>query len=265
MNIKIIKQISYIFLTAALAFTLSSCVTTPSTRTPSAPLKTDEVVICESAQTSIFAKRAGVCHSVAPGETLWRIAKMYEVDVDTIKNSNKIRNVHDIDIGTKLYIPNAAPRKNVITLYPNNKWQYIIIHHSATDFGSSEQFNKVHLSKGWEGVGYHFVIDNGTAGKDNGQIETTPRWLKQSNGAHCKAGGMNEKGIGVCLVGNFSDDSISEKQMQTLVYLVSKLKTFYKIPDSHIMGHGQVPGAQTECPGVKFPWKRFWSLLNKAS
>ncbi|MBD3296494.1 MAG: LysM peptidoglycan-binding domain-containing protein, partial [Candidatus Omnitrophica bacterium] len=193
--------------------------------------------------------------------TLWRISKMYNVDYRGIQTANNIGDLTDIEIGTKLLIPGAAPRKHVITLYPSRKWKHIIIHHSATDYGNSEEFNRAHLNRGWKGIGYHFVIDNGTCGKSDGQIETSPRWIKQMNGAHCKASGMNKKAVGICLVGNFSKERVSRKQMASLVYLVSKLQDYYDIPDSHIVGHGDVRGASTECPGTRFPWKTFRSKL----
>lgn len=233
---------------------LSSCSTTRITKPPT------ETVIYESPNIPNFA-RQGVYHYVAPGETLWRIAKMYEVDMDEIRQVNSIRDVRDIDIGAKLYIPGAAPRKHVLTLYPSSKWKYIIIHHSATERGSAQEFNEAHLKRGWKGVGYHFIIDNGTLGKDDGQIETGPRWIKQEDGAHCKAGSMNEQGIGICLVGNFSRDRVSRGQMDSLVYLTNKLRKYYDIPKNRIIGHGKVTGANTECPGKKFPWKTFRSRL----
>ena len=162
---------------------------------------------------------------------------MYEVEVGTIKRVNRIRDISDIDIGTKLYIPDAASRKDLVTLYPNKKWKYIIVHHSATDRGNSELIDIAHKRRGWKSGGYHFVIDNGTYGKDDGQIETSPRWIKQQNGAHCKAGEMNSKGIGICLVGNFSEDRVSPRQMRALLYLVKQLKDYYRIPSSRILAH----------------------------
>lgn len=205
--------------------------------------------------------RQNLYHAVAPGETLWRICRMYEVDPDVIREINRISDVRDLDIGRKLYIPDAAPRKDVITLYPNKRWRYIIIHHSATDMGNSMNFNNAHLKRGWQGVGYHFIIDNGTCGKDDGQIETSPRWIKQMDGAHCKAGKMNIRGIGICLVGNFSKDKVSEAQMISLTRLVNEICRFYCIPTRRILGHSQVPGANTECPGTRFPWKKFWDKI----
>ncbi len=251
------NNIRFLLLFLVLPVLLSSCATP---RVARAPVSAGYDLVTLPPTPMI---REAVYHSVAPGETLWRIAKMYEVDISTIQQANNIRNVKDIDIGTRLYIPEASPRRHVITLYPNRKWKYIVIHHSATEVGNSLAFNAAHLRKGWQGVGYQFIIDNGTAGKDDGQIETSPRWIKQTDGAHCKANGMNTCGIGICLVGNFSKDSVSRKQMDSLVLLVNKLRKYYKIPKRNILGHGQVPGARTECPGTRFPWKTFRARLGR--
>lgn len=242
-----------------MVLTLSSCTTT--THYVETPQSAITVPIVKPVVTVPPSMRRGIYHSVSPGETLWRISRMYNVDAEIIKKANRITNVRDIEIGRRLYIPDAASRRHVITLYPSSRWKYIIIHHSATDFGSSSAFNNAHIKKGWKGVGYDFIIDNGTCGKDDGQIETTQRWIKQLDGAHCKAGGMNKKGIGICVVGNLSDDMISPRQMASLSYLVRTLKGYYNIPDRNIMGHGQVPGAQTECPGKRFPWSVFRSSM----
>lgn len=205
----------------------------------------------------------GMYHTVAPGETLWRISKMYGVDQDVLISVNQIKDVSNVEIGTKIYIPNASPMKHVITLYPSNKWKYIVVHHSATDMGSAEIFNTAHKNRGWDEIGYHFVIDNDTAGKSDGQIEIGPRWTKQVDGAHCKAASMNERGIGICLVGNFSKTRPTAAQMNSLVDLVNILRKYYGIPKYRIQGHGQVSGAKTECPGKMFPWNDFMSRLGK--
>jgi N-acetyl-anhydromuramyl-L-alanine amidase AmpD len=169
-------------------------------------------------------------------------------------------------MGEELRIPHAAEIKPVVTLYPSRKWHYIIIHHSGTEEGSALQFHRWHLHKGWDkGVGYHFVIDNGLGGeKQDGQIESTPRWIKQEDGAHCKAGEMNPRAIGICLVGNFDTDRVSRKQMESLVYLVNKLRRNYNIPLDRIIGHGKVHGASTHCPGKRFPWEEFMDRLKRS-
>ena len=208
--------------------------------------------------------RADAIHTVGPGETFWRIAKMYDVPLAEIMTANNIANPQDLKMGQRLTIPHAAKLKPVVTLYPSHKWEYIIIDHSATDEGSSLSFHHAHLKKGWDkGVGYHFVIDNATNEKQDGEIEATPRWIKQLDGAHCKASDMNVHAIGICLVGNFDNERLSRKQMDSLVYLVNLLSKNYKIPIRNIIRHGHVPGAATDCPGTNFPWKEFLEKLDK--
>lgn len=198
--------------------------------------------------------RRDMVHIVAPGETLWRIGKMYNVSPKQIMQANGLKDAGYLQKGQRLFIPNAASAVPVVTLYPSKKWKYIIIHHSATDEGSALYFDKSHNSRGWDGIGYHFVIDNGTKAKEDGQIEVSPRWLKQHDGAHCQASGMNNKSIGICLVGNFNEDLVSVKQMEALVYLVNRIRKYYRIPLNNVIGHSWVPGARTECPGKRFPW-----------
>jgi len=207
--------------------------------------------------------RHDVVHTVAPGETVWRLAKMYDVKERDILRANALKESSSLYLGQKLRIPHAAEPKAIIPLYPSKKWKYIIIHHTATDAGNSLIFNRAHLRRGFDrGIGYHFVIDNGSCGKGDGMIEVTPRWLKQQDGAHCKANDMNRQAIGIALVGNFDKDKVSQKQMEALVELVNLLRKYYHIPLSRIMGHGQVPGAATDCPGKRFPWKEFRQRLN---
>ena len=92
-------------------------------------------------------------------------------------------------------------------------------------------FDKEHRAKGWDGVGYHFVIGNGTNTGD-GQIEVAPRWPIQKWGAHAKTpdNRYNEYGIGICLVGNFDTARPTAKQMQSLEKLVAYLMQTYHIP-----------------------------------
>jgi N-acetyl-anhydromuramyl-L-alanine amidase AmpD len=186
---------------------------------------------------------------------------MYDVPIQDIMRANNLGKEEVLKKGQDILIPRAAPVVPVIPIYPSKKWKYIIIHHSATDEGSSLYFDKYHQDKGWEGIGYHFVINNGTGGKQDGQVEVSPRWIKQEDGRHCKAGGMNRIAIGICLVGNFNSEGPSKKQFEELVYLVNLLRRNYRIPLSRILGHSQVYGAKTDCPGRRFLWQEFRKRL----
>ncbi|MBD3245480.1 MAG: LysM peptidoglycan-binding domain-containing protein [Candidatus Omnitrophica bacterium] len=209
--------------------------------------------------------RQDMTHTVGPGETVWRIGKMYDVPAKEIMRRNRINDPRELAKGKKLVVPLAAAPVPIVTLYPSKKWKYIIIHHSATDEGDALVFDSSHRLRGFsQGLGYHFVIDNGSFDRHDGQIEMSPRWLKQQNGAHCRANRMNYRGIGVCVVGNFNKECVSEAQLDALVYLVNKLRRYYDIPLSRVIGHGQVKGARTDCPGKRFPWREFRRRLRTA-
>lgn len=143
-------------------------------------------------------------------------------------------------------------------------WKYIVIHHSGTSVGSLKRFDAYHRARGMEnGVAYHFIIDNGTCGTKDGQIEVTRRWEKQIHGGHCRQDTNNSIGIGICLVGNFQKTRPTEKQFWSLVWLVKKLMKGYNIPLKNVVGHEDMKGEHTICPGRYFPMKRLRNELKK--
>jgi len=131
---------------------------------------------------------------------------------------------------------------------PANHWTWIIIHHSDSDYGSAAIIDKWHRDRGFDELGYHFVIGNGTNSGD-GQIEVGPRWTKQKWGAHDNAldNRYNTNGIGICLVGNFNNTRPTPKQLHSLVRLVVYLMRKYDIPADRVLGHGETK--VTQCPG----------------
>jgi hypothetical protein len=170
----------------------------------------------------------------------------------------------------KVVKPAPKPRQNTVRNdFPKDwlppadvekKWTAIVLHHSATETGNSAIFDKMHREQNhWDGIGYDFVIGNGTDSGD-GDVEVTFRWRKQIAGAHC--GGTpgnwaNEDAVGICLVGNFDYRAPTTRQMESLLNLVRFLKTRYGISNSSIYGHKSTPGARvTDCPGNKFPIAR---------
>ena len=142
----------------------------------------------------------------------------------------------------------SAPRAWTPTV-KSNRWECIVIHHSATDFGGARRFDKGHKDKGWDDLGYHFVIGNGSDTRD-GLVEVGPRWKEQRHCAHCRSPEdyYNEHGIGICLVGNFDEDKPTAAQTQSLAKLVRFLCRKYNIPASRVYTHGGVTH-QTRCPG----------------
>jgi hypothetical protein len=146
----------------------------------------------------------------------------------------------------------------------NARWTCIVIHHSATPFGGARKFDNDHRAKGWDELGYHFVIGNGTD-TPNGAIEVGSRWTKQKHGAHCKTPDnfYNEHGIGICLVGNFDRQTPTAAQMASLAKLVSFLMSECSIPLGRVYGHGQCK--PTECPGRNFSMASLKQRLSAVS
>lgn len=121
--------------------------------------------------------------------------------------------------------------------------KYLIVHHSATarDTTTFEAVKKYHISKGWGDIGYHFFIT--PDGKVmSGRTENTI-------GAHCQADSMNFKSLGICLPGNFMTEVPTVQQLTSLLELLKKLISKYNIPKENVLGHREVSGASTACPG----------------
>ena len=192
------------------------------------------------------------------GETIWRLAETYNVRAEAIMKANRITDPSQLKVGTLVWIPTVRPATRTMPFLPDaNRWSYIVIHHSATEVGNAEMFDRGHRRRGfWNGLGYHFVIDNGTSGTQSGQIETSHRWIHQMDGAHCNVMDMNQKGIGICLVGNFDEERLPPEQFDSLVWLVRQLQIKYHISKQHVLQHRDVKNG-THCPGKNFPWSEF--------
>lgn len=141
----------------------------------------------------------------------------------------------------------------------NRRWKWIVIHHSATAEGGASSFGRSHARKWQNGLGYDFVIGNGSETRD-GEIEVGSRWLRQNegiDGAHAGVEKYNKQGIGICLVGDFDHHQPSPKQLAALRTLVQHLMQRYGIKKENILPHRDVKVGHTECPGKAFPFEAF--------
>ena len=176
--------------------------------------------------------------------------------------------------GLFIYLPFiSVERKVTITIdieklcrvnAEENEWKYVVLHDSATDEGNANNFDRYHREeKKWShGLAYHFVIGNGN-GSGNGEIEVGDRWKKQIHGAHTANMDLNRIAIGICLVGNFEEDSEpTDNQFKSLISLVTYLSKRYNIPNSRIVKHSQVIQKGTACPGKNFPYRQLIKELS---
>ena len=112
----------------------------------------------------------------------------------------------------------------------------LVVHCSDTENSknlSAMDIHKMHLSFGWEGVGYHKIIKR--SGKiENGRPEY---WV----GAHVK--GKNDISLGVCLIGR---DHFTKKQFISLEKVLKSWKFLY--PNAEIVGHKDTGNTKKTCP-----------------
>lgn len=147
-------------------------------------------------------------------------------------------------------------------VYWPGRWKYIVIHHSAGDFGSIEFIQKVHRERQSkdpiDAIPYHYLIGNGNG---LGVGEVASDWRKELNiwGAHVSVNNTdrNLRGLGICLIGNFEEKTIHRLQYKSLVTLTKSLMLEHNIAVSHVSGHGYTSGEYTKCPGKNFPMEQF--------
>jgi len=232
-----------------------------------------------SSSNSQSVERSGVYYRLKKGDTLWEISRKYKVSTDKIMAENNIRSPNRLKVGEVLFIPMTVQELDRMSYLDRLKleirkkiklsrkkslrrWQYIVVHHSATDMGNARTFNNYHKNRRHmvNGLAYHFVITNGRSSPD-GKLEIGDRWWKQLHGGHVKSDYYNNYGIGICLVGNFTRYLPTEKQFNTLVALVNVLQEMCSIPSSRVVGHGGIKKEYTACPGKIFPMRRLKSNL----
>jgi N-acetyl-anhydromuramyl-L-alanine amidase AmpD len=147
-------------------------------------------------------------------------------------------------------------------LYWPNRWHYIVIHHSAGNYGNVEFLQKIHDQRqGGEpihAISYHYVIGNGNGMKD-GEIGSDIRKKLNLWGVHVSGNNWdrNFRGIGICIIGNLENKPMTPKQYESLLRLTTQLMNKYNIDFEDVGFHGKIPGESTKCPGKYFPYEKF--------
>ena len=76
----------------------------------------------------------GVYHPVGKGETLWRICKSYDVDVQEVAELNSIKNASQIKVGDSIFIPGATKRRKIKNFEKEPPQKKVIIKQSQGRF-----------------------------------------------------------------------------------------------------------------------------------
>lgn len=125
----------------------------------------------------------------------------------------------------------------------------IIVHCSASKFGDSAAIDRWHKERGWQGIGYHYVILNGERiarahynGAEDGELEAGRD--EGTVGAHCL--GHNADSLGICLIG---DKIFTPAQLRTLGELIIALMKKYVLSPKDVYGHYEFEPYKT-CPNL---------------
>ena len=104
------------------------------------------IVGCASTGTIIDrAERpipSGTYYEVQRGDTLWRIAKLYDKDVDEIVRANRLPSAAKIDVGQRLFIPGVSDRKTyaktINTRSFSGKFSWPVVGRVTSHFGEKK-------------------------------------------------------------------------------------------------------------------------------
>lgn len=116
---------------------------------------------------------------------------------------------------------------------------YLVLHTAAYSGRNCDAsvIDSWHKKRGWQGIGYHYVIlNNRHDNKPDGELEAGRG--NNISGAHCL--GLNGKSLGICCVGHGDKEDFTEKQYITLITLCRKLMAKHHIPLENVIGHREV-------------------------
>ena len=140
------------------------------------------------------------------------------------------------------------------------RWDSIVIVHSGSPAGSPATIGAQHRTIGYDSMGFHFLIGNGT-GMADGEIHLGHRWIAQSRGA--ELAGIDSKdssrAIEICLVGDGDRRPFSDEQIRYLALIVDALADKLGIEKDRVYLHDDL--AATTSPGRYFPRASFRELL----
>jgi N-acetylmuramoyl-L-alanine amidase len=140
---------------------------------------------------------------------------------------------------------------------------HVVVHCSASEWGTILDINRWHLERGWKnGCGYHAGILNGYVTAEDAEkrrrdpllngalqagrsLDMDAELEAQEVGAH--AVGWNNRSLAVVLIGN---GVYTAAQIETLDRLVRSWCVRFGIAAENVIGHNEIPGVAKACPAL---------------
>lgn len=133
----------------------------------------------------------------------------------------------------RAYDPADALFQTLVPVLPG-RWESIVVSFSGHRFGSAQTVGMQHEGMGLGGLGYHFVIGNGTGSAD-GRIDVGFRWQHQQAGrvpwhSQPRTGTSAARAVHVCLVGDGRTTGPTRNQVRELAWVLRLLQARLEIP-----------------------------------
>jgi LysM repeat protein len=71
------------------------------------PSRAPEVTTAAAPPEDATEPADGIVHVVQPGQTLWRIARAYDLPLDTLVSANGFLDPSHVEVGTPIFVPGA--------------------------------------------------------------------------------------------------------------------------------------------------------------
>ncbi len=142
----------------------------------------------------------------------------------------------------------AAPKWVGTTNFDLRKPNFVIIHHTAQN--SCDQTLRTFTLERTK-VSAHYVIC-----KDGTVHHMLNDYLRAWHGGVAKWGNntdINSSSIGI-EIDNNGFEPFEPKQIESLLNLLSVLKSKYKIPETNFIGHADIAPTRKNDPNINFPW-----------
>jgi N-acetylmuramoyl-L-alanine amidase len=198
----------------------------------------------ELSDERLFMKDSAIIKNYPTSEKYARSNSLYQTMIDSMVNV--IREYPLIDSAGLPYSSEWVGTPNMGLRRPN----YVIIHHTS-DYDCSATL-KEFTTHGRRQASAHYVIC-----KDGTVYHMLNDLLRAHHAGDSKWGNttdLNSSSIGIEL-DNDGDQPFTGPQLNSLITLLSRLKSAYKVPVSNFIGHGDVAPKRKNDPNWRFPWK----------
>ena len=137
---------------------------------------------------------------------------------------------------------------------------HIVIHHSLTKDSGTVSWNAIrrfHVEQQkWRAIGYHFGVERVADSSGAEYVEVLMGRMLHETAAAVKEQTMNTRGVHVCVIGNFDDETPPKAVWDRTVELVAFLAELLEVPTVNVEPHS-LYAPYKSCPGKRWDMAKF--------